>query len=188
MAVPADPLVTSLGSSHGGRPSLLARYRTILDVRHAIEALEADGVDGDDLALVGRAGELPGGTDRRRSDSRFLSRTMAMLALGVLGGAFAGAVVGAALIGFVLLVWTGLEASGWILLLMTVWFAAGGAVLGCFFAISRAVGFSESWSMTFEDDPGGPLWLAIYDDAATADEVETRTHPLEIVPDPPATV
>jgi hypothetical protein len=188
MAVPADPLITTAGSSHGGRPTLLARYRTLPDVRHAIDALEAEGIDGDDLALVGRANELPGGTPRRRSDSRFLAHTMLMLTVGVLSGALAGAAFGAALIGLVLLIWTGLDASGWILLLLTVWFAAGGAVLGCFIAVSRAVGFSESWSLTFEDDPGGPLWLAIYDAGATADDVEARTHPLEIVPDPPATV
>ena len=101
MAQPGDPLVTMAGSSHGGRSTLLAHYRTLPDVRHAIDALEAEGIDGDDLALVG---------------------------------------------------------------------------------------FSESWSMTFEDDPGGPLRLAIYDAGATVDDAEARTYPLEIVPDPPATV
>src|SRR5262245_43525093 len=112
MAAPADPLVTTMGSSHGGRPSLLARYRTLPDVRRAIDVLEAEGIDGDDLALVGRADALPGGTDRHRSDSRFLSHTMVMLAVGVLGGALLGAAFGATLIGLVLLVWSGLDASG----------------------------------------------------------------------------
>ena len=56
--------------------------------------------------------------------------------------------------------------------LLTVWFAVGGSVLGGFFAISRVVGFSESWPLTFED----------VDDPA---ELASRTHALEIVSDPP---
>ena len=59
MAVPADDLVTPAGSAHDGRPSLLARYGTLTHVRRAIETLEAQGIDGDHLTLVGREGELP---------------------------------------------------------------------------------------------------------------------------------
>jgi hypothetical protein len=185
MAVPVDGFVSPAGSSHRGRPSFLARYRTLPDVRLAIDTLETQGVDGEDLALVGKQGELPGGTDRRRSDSRFLSHTMLVLTVGVLGGALAGALVGAVLIGLIVLMWSGLEASGWVFLLLTAWFAAGGAVLGCFFAISRAIGFSEAWPLTFEDETQGPLWLAVYDDTANVADLEDRTHPLEAVWDPP---
>jgi hypothetical protein len=188
MAVPADHLVTPAGSSHLGRPALLARYGTLVDVRHAIDELEARGIDGDHLTLVGREGELPHATDRRRSDSRFLSHTMLALAVGTLGGALCGAILGAAIIGLVLLLWSSLDATGWIFLLLTAWFAAGGAVLGCFFAISRMVGFSESWPLTFEDETEGPLWLAVYDDVPDADDLAARTHALEVVTDPPVQV
>jgi hypothetical protein len=41
------------GSSHTGRPSLLARYRSLREVRTAIEELDAPGIDGNDLARVG---------------------------------------------------------------------------------------------------------------------------------------
>jgi len=62
---------------------------------------------------------------------------MLALAAGVLGGALVGALMGAARIGLALLVWQDLEATGWVFLLLTVWFAAGGAVLGCSFAVSK---------------------------------------------------
>ncbi len=183
MAASTDPTQTSMqtpiGSSHVGRPSLMARYASLADVRSAIETLEAQGVDGDHLSLVGPSGDLPQGTDRRRVDSRFLSHTMVFLAVGVLGGALAGAVIGAALIGLVLLVFSGIEASGWVFLLLTVWFAVGGAILGAFFAVSRVIGFSESWSLTFEDEPEGELWLGIFEEVDDPAGVASQTHALE---------
>src|SRR5690349_6816375 len=136
MAANMEPLHTPVGSSHLGRPSLMAKYASLPDVRNAIDALESQGIDGDHLSIVGPSGDLPHGTDRRRADSRFLSHTMLYLAIGVVGGALVGAVIGAVLIGLVVLVWPDLEASGWVFLLLTVWFAVGGSVLGGFFAIS----------------------------------------------------
>jgi hypothetical protein len=179
-----QPLFTPVGSSHLGRPSLLARYGSLPELRHAIDTLEGDGVDGDDLTIVAPAGHVPGGTPRRRADSRVLSHTMLALAIGVLGGAVLGALVGAAVIGLVLLLWSSLDATGWVFALLTVWFAAGGAVLGCFFAISRVVGFSESWPLTFEDDEDGPVWLAVFEDVGEASALADRTHALEVVTDP----
>jgi hypothetical protein len=162
----------------------MARYASLPEMRHAIDTLESQGVDGDHLTIVGPRGELPQGTNRRQADSRFLSHTMLVVAIGVVGGALVGAAFGAAMIGLVLLVWSGLDASGWVFLLLTVWFAAGGAVLGCFFAISRLVGFSESWPLTFEDEPNAPLWLAIFEDVDDPGDLASRTHALEIVTDP----
>jgi hypothetical protein len=72
-----------------------------------------------------------------------------------------------------------------VFLLITVWFAAGGAVLGCFTAISKVVGFSESWPLTFEDETDGPVWLAVYDDHIDdPDALASSTHALELVRDP----
>src|ERR1044071_7859630 len=104
MASP-QPFVTPAGSSHRGQPTFLARYGTLVDVRHAIDTLEARGIDGDDITLVGRSGELPHMTDRRRSDSRVLSHTMLALAIGVVGGPLFGAVVGAVVVGLAVLLW-----------------------------------------------------------------------------------
>jgi hypothetical protein len=109
---------------------------------------------------------------------------MVALTIGVLGGALLGGLFGAAVMGLVVLVWPGLDASGWVFLMLTVWFAAGGAVLGCFFAISRVVGFSESWALTFEDETDGPVWLAVFDDREPRADLASRTHALELVTDP----
>jgi hypothetical protein len=184
MASYAQPVFTPVGSSHLGRPSLVARYASLPELRSAIDTLEGQGVDGDDLTIVAPADKMPGGTDRRRADSRVLSHTMLALAVGVLGGAVAGGIFGAAVIGLVVLVWSGLDASGWVFLMLTIWFAAGGAVLGCFFAISKVVGFSESWTLTFEDEPVGPVWLAVFEDIGEPSELADRTHALEVVTDP----
>ncbi len=184
MASPAEPLVSPSGSSHRGQPSFLARYGTLVDVRHAIDILEAKGVDGDDITIVGRKGELPHMTDRRRADSRVLSHTMLALAVGVLGGALVGAAIGAVVVGLAVALWPGLEATGWVFLLITVWFAAGGSVLGGFAAISKVVGFSESWPLTFEDTTAGPVLLAVYHEVDDPDELAASTHALELIHDP----
>jgi hypothetical protein len=180
----AQPQFTPIGSSHLGRPAVVARYASLPDLRHAIDTLEGDGIDGDDLTIVAPADRVPHGTDRRRADSRVLSHTMLALTIGVLGGALAGAIFGAILIGLVVLVWPDLDATGWVFALLTTWFAAGGAVLGCFFAISRLVGFSESWPLTFEDEGEGPVWLAVFDDVGEPTALAERTHALEVVADP----
>ncbi len=185
MSTAARELPTTPASAHDAQPSLLARYGTLADVRHAINALEGHGVDGDQLALVGEAAaHLSGRTDVRRADRRFLANTTVALAVGIVGGALVGALVGAAIIGIVLLLWSGLDDKGWVFLLLTGWFAVGGAVLGGFAAISRSVGFSEAVADTFEDQPAGPLWLAVYADAGDVEEALGSTHPLEIVRDP----
>jgi hypothetical protein len=185
MAAEMEPVQTPVGSSHLGRPTLMARYGSLPDVRHAIDTLEAQGVDGDHLTIVSPQGAVPeGDTHRRRADSRFLSHTMVALTIGVIGGALVGAAIGAALIGLIVLLWPGLESRGWVFALMTVWFAVGGSVLGGFAAISRVVGFSESWPLTFEDEPDAPIWLAIFEDVDDPDDLSSRTHALEIVTDP----
>ena len=43
---------------------------------------------------------------------------------------------------------------------------------------------SESWPLTFEDEPEGPLWLAVYSDVSAVEAVVPSTHPLEVVRDP----
>ena len=187
MSTAARDLPTTPASVYDAHPSLLARYGTLVDVRHAIDTFESHGLDGDQLALVGAsAAHLGGSTDRQRADRRFLSDTTVALAVGIIGGALAGALFGAVIVGIVVLLWSGLTDRGWVFVLITCWFAAGGAVLGAFAAISRQIGFSESWPLTFEDQPEGPLWLAVYADPDTLEHVVTATHPLEVVREPEA--
>ncbi|HEY7107703.1 MAG TPA: hypothetical protein VH986_14975 [Acidimicrobiia bacterium] len=189
--MPVDPNVTTPpqptphGSAHEGSPAVLAHYRSLPEVRDAIETLEASGVDGDDLALVGKAAvDLEGSTPRTRSDRRFLSNASAQIALGMGAGGLLAALIGAAFVGAIVLV-ADVAHGGWVFLLVTAWFAAGGCLLGMFYGVSRSAGFSESMPLTYADEPGEPLWLAVY--AESAERVlpaVARTAPIEIVDEP----
>ena len=181
----SEAVATPYGSAHEGSPAVIARYRTLVDVRLAIESLESSGVDGDDLALIGDTAVLTEQTtNRRRSDSRVLSSVGAAIAIGIFGGAALGGLVGAILVGPAVLAWSSLASPGWVFGLMVAWFAAGGSLLGAFFAVERRIGFSESWPLTFEDDHGRPLWLAVYDGDEKVHGALQETRPLEIVPEP----
>lgn len=180
-----EALATPHGSAHEGTPAVAARYRDMVAVRHAIEHLEATGVDGDELVLLGDAAIVAEQTpDRRRTDQRFLASTSSAIAAGIVVGAFAGAVVGAMLVGPVVLLWTSLASPGWVFGLMVGWFAAGGCVLGAFFAVERRIGFSESWPLTFENHAERPLWLAVYNPRVDVRGVLQETRPIEVVTDP----
>jgi hypothetical protein len=175
-------LKAPLGVDHTGQPVALAKYPDLSHARHAIEVLEAKGIDGDDLALVGDAAvcaaEL---TTTGSSDGRVLAFVSSWLAVGVMVGAVAGAVFGACFVGVVMAVWPGgLDSAGWILALITAWFAAGGAVLGGFVVIARKVGFSEAWPLTFETEVEGPTWLAIYGEQAPDPDVLLTTEPSDL--------
>jgi hypothetical protein len=149
--------------------------------------LEAHGVDGDDLALVGEAAHTEASTERHTTDRRILSSVSAALAVGVVAGALVGGIIGSAVMGIVALLWPDVIDSAWVVVLMVCWFAAGGAVLCSIAAIARAIGFSESMTLTWEDDPDAPIWLAVYgDDEQLRSEVEA-TRPLQIVDDPEVT-
>jgi hypothetical protein len=167
--------------AHVGRPGLLVEYATLIDARKAIEALESQGVDGDDLSLAGDAAVLAErASNRERSDSRLLSSVTAVIALGGLVGALAGAVIGAILIGVIIAVAPGLTATGWVFGLLTAWFAAGGSLLGAFTQVSRRTGFSESWPLTFEDAPVGAVWLAVYGHGEDVRPTIDTTRPIKI--------
>jgi hypothetical protein len=101
-------------------------------------------------------------------------------------GAAAGAIVGALLVGILVLIWSGLDDRGWVFALMVGWFAAAGALLGAFAAVFRVIGFSESMELTLEgqEEPGEPVWLAVYGDADRVRPAVEATGPVEIVDEP----
>jgi hypothetical protein len=178
---------TPHGSAHSGVPSVLARYHTLVDARYAMRALEAHGVDGDDVALVGEAAHVEASTERHTTDRRFLRSVSAALTVGVIAGALLGGIIGVVAMGIVALVWPNVVDSGWVFFLMVCWFAAGGAVFCSIAAIARAIGFSESISLTWEDDPNAPIWLAVYGEADQLRPQIEATCPLEVVDDPEVT-
>ena len=174
---------TPHGSAHSGVPSLLARYHTLVDARYAMRKLEAHGVDGDDVALVGEAAHVEASTERHSTDRRFLTSVSAALGIGVIAGALVGGIVGGIAMGIVALLWPSVIDNSWVFVLMVCWFAAGGAVLCSIAAIARAIGFSESITLTWEDDPSAPIWLAVYGETEPLRRELEATRPLEIVDD-----
>jgi hypothetical protein len=178
---------TPHGSAHSGVPSLLARYHTLVDARYAMRSLEAHGIDGDDVTLVGEASHVEASTERHSTDRRFLTSVSAALAIGVIAGALIGALIGCVAMGIVALLWPSVVDNGWVFVLMVCWFAAGGAVLCSIAAIARAIGFSESIALTWEDDPDAPIWLAVYGETEPLRREIEATCPLEIVDDPEVT-
>ena len=186
-AISTPPISTPHGSAHSGTPSVLARYHTLVDARYAMRNLEAHGVDGDDLSLVGEAAHTEASTERHTADRRVLTTVAGALAVGLAVGALLGTLVGAAVMAVVALAWPDLVDSGWVLGLMVAWFAAGGALLCSIGGVARVVGFSESLPLTWEDDPDAPIWLAVYGDAEQRRSEVEATRPLEIVDDPEVT-
>jgi hypothetical protein len=175
-------LVATTGSAHEGRPTVLARFPHPAAARRAIETVEARGIDAGALALAGtRAPEpvLPRGA----VDPEVVNRTTGWMVLGLGAGTLAGAIVGAAFVGAVLLAWPGdLAAESWIFALTTGWFAAAGGVFGAFVAVNRKTGFSDAWGETFQDAVE-PVWLGIFDEHATPEVLE-GTEAIELLDHP----
>ncbi|HZP30012.1 MAG TPA: phage holin family protein [Acidimicrobiia bacterium] len=177
-----SPVATTHGSAHDARPPQMARYRTLPDARHAIEELEAHGVDGNDIALVGEAALVAEHEPARvERDARFLEHAVLWVVVSALLGALGGVVLGAALVGIVVLAWPdGISHPLWAFGFVTGFFMAAGAVLGGFVGVARGTGFSESWETTFAQADGGPVWLAVYRDDDRSHHALEETHPLEL--------
>jgi hypothetical protein len=181
MAARPEVFSTPHGSSHIGEPALLAEYATLVDARHAIEELEAHGVDGDDISLAGEAAllaeETRGRDEQERADRRMLSSVTGTIVLGGVVGAALGALAGAVIIGIIVLVAPDLTSRGWVFCLLTTWFAAGGALLGAFTQVARRTGFSESSPLTFADELSPPVFLAVYAYGPDVRASVDATHP-----------
>lgn len=177
-------VMTPRGSAHDGRPRLIARYASMDDAREAIAYLEAHGVDGDDVALVGDAAVT---AERAQAwphtDRKFLTTFKRWIAAGSLLGTLAGALVGGAIAGLLVLLESDFPDSGWTFALVVAFFAACSGLIGCYVAFLRRSAFSESWPLTFEDVPG-EVWLAVYSDPGQVRPALEATQPLEVHVDP----
>jgi hypothetical protein len=180
-------MTAASASAHDGRPKLMARYGALPEARHAIEALEAHGVDGDDLALVGEGAlvaEQQSRTDA--ADAQAVAYAARWITAGIVLGAVAGAAAGAVLVGAIVVLWPGgLSHEGWVFALVTAWLAAGGSLMGGFVAVARKTGFSDSWPLTFGEQPDVSVWLAVYRDIDPDRVGLSDTEPLEVRFDPP---
>lgn len=175
-------IATPHGSAHDGNPGLIARYHNLADARGAIRTLEAKGVDGDDIALLGESAHTHEETDHGKVDRRILASVSLALFVGIVGGALVGGVIGLVVMTIAVLAFD-FDSSGWVFGLMVGWFAAAGALFGSLASVMRALGFSESLPLTFEDDPGAPVWLAVYGDTERVRPGVESTEPVEIVTD-----
>jgi hypothetical protein len=177
-------VMTPRGSAHDGRPRLIARYASMDDACESLASLEAHGVDGDDVSLVGDAAVT---AERAQAwpytDRKFLTTFRRWIAAGILVGMLAGALVGAAIAGLLVLLESDFPDSGWAFALVVAFFAACGGLIGCSVAFPRRSAFSEPWPLTFEDVPG-EVWLAVYADPAHVRPALEATQPLELHVDP----
>ena len=74
---------TAHGSAHDAHPSRMARYPDLPTARRAIESLEAAGIDGNDIALVGEGALEAEHVDRRpERDTRVLGHVTKWVLLG----------------------------------------------------------------------------------------------------------
>jgi hypothetical protein len=165
---------------------VLARYEHLENLQRAIASLEAHGVDGDDLALVGEGAlEVEAEAGRTPTGVRLFERTAVRIAIALVTATLAGALVGAVFVGTAILVFSGIYAKGWVFVLVVCWFAAAGSVVGLYVGFFRTLGFSEAVPLTYAPEPRHSIWLAVY---GSAEDVEPRvaaTDPVEMMTSPP---
>jgi hypothetical protein len=178
-------LVSNRASAHDATPSVLARYENLEEIRHAIASLEAHGVDGNDLALVGRGAlEAEADAGRPSTDHRILASSSARIAIAVVLGLIGGAAIGAICVGAAVVIFSDLTDRGWVFALVGAWFTACGGLAGAFLGFFRTLGFSEAMPLTYASEPEHAVWLAVYQQADDVEDKVAATHPLELVASP----
>lgn len=158
------------------RINVVATYPDMAAARKAFSALEAAGVDGDDMSLLGRhAEEAAIETDTRNRDAHLVGDVAQKTAKGGVIGGVAGAVAGT--VAFAIPgvgpaigvgIWAGTLGGA----------IAGGAVGGVAGGVAT-MDQSEDWELTYDDIADGKVLVATHadDDAAAAKHEEVlRAH------------
>jgi hypothetical protein len=174
-----------------GNPAAVATYVGRRGARHAIEKLEAVGVDGDDIVMLDAT---PAASTDRSSADRALARHAGLwILLGAIAGAAVGALIGAVFIGAVVLAWPGSLAHPWpAWSLGTAFVASAGATVGGFIALARKTGFSDAWEQTFseatapeaDDDADAIVHIAVFGDRDRVCRALETTTPIRIEVEP----
>lgn len=197
---------TARGASRTGHPTAVAEYDDMVAARAAIEHLEDQGIDGDDIVMLDVGVEEDQVPDRMAADSAIGKYTSLWVAFGAVAGAVVGTVIGTIVIGLLVLLWpSGLGHPWWAWGLGTGYVAAAGSVVGGFVALARKSSFSDSWPITFEphDIPGSPdslddspetrhpspdrpvcVRVAVYGNSDRAESALEKTAPRKIEADP----
>ena len=161
--------------------NVVATYPDMGAARKAFSALEAAGIDGDDMSLLGRnAEEAAGETDTRDRDAHLVGDVTGKAAKGGVIGGVAGAIAGT--VAFAIPgvgpaigvgIWAGTLGGA----------IAGGAVGGVAGGVA-SIDYSEDWELTYDDVSEGKVLVATHadDDAeATKQEDVLRAHsPLKV--------
>jgi hypothetical protein len=142
---------------HERHPALIAEFSSPGDGRAAIEALENHGIDGLEVAVL----DGPPESHREPADRRTVVHVGGRVAKGV----GVGALLGAAVLGLVGLVFV--AAAGWPAVAVPAVMVAGvgfGAAVGAFWCVERGVGLSEDWEKTFQQPAGAtaPMRIGVY--------------------------
>src|SRR5437763_16691750 len=153
--------------------NVVATYPDMDAARKAFNALEAAGVDGDDMSLLGpHVDEAAAQTDTRERDAHLVGDVGEYVVKGGAIGSVAGAVAGC--VAFMI---PGIgPAIG-----VGIWAAtlggavAGGAVGGVAGGVS-ALDQGEDWELTFDDVAEGKVLVATH--AADEDEANTQERVL----------
>ena len=149
--------------------NVVATYPDMATARDAFNALEAAGIDGDDMSLVGpHADAAAAETDTRDRDAHLVGDVGEKVVKGGAIGSVAGAIAGS--VAF-LIPGVG-PAVG-----VGIWAAtlggavAGGAIGGVAGGVS-AVDYSEDWELTYDDVAQGNVLVATH--AAESEEADTQ--------------
>jgi hypothetical protein len=141
------------------RALVAARFADLAGARGTIEALQAAGVDGDDITLLSPFGERSE-TSTQAADRRMLGyltrRVFAGVAVGVVVGGIVGAVAGAILVAV-----TSASAVWGEVVACVLVGAILGAPLGAYIAFERAGTLTDAWGTTFEDVEPGAIWVGV---------------------------
>src|SRR3954468_20512094 len=151
--------------------NVVATYPDMQAARKAFDALEAAGVDRDDMSLLGpHADEAAAETETRERDAHLVGDVGEHVVKGGAIGSVAGALAG----GFAFMIPGVGPAVG-----AGIWAAtlggaiAGGAVGGVAGGVS-SMDQSEDWGLTYADGPAGKVLVAApADDGEEADKQES---------------
>src|SRR3954451_2055175 len=161
--------------------NVVATYPDMEAARKAFSALEAAGIDGDDMSLVGpHADAVAADTDTRDRDAHLVGDVSEKVVKGGAIGSVAGAIAGS--VAFLIpgvgpAVGVGIWAA-------TLGGAVAGGAIGGVAGGGSAVDYSEDWELTYDDvAPGNVLVATHADESAEADTQESilRDHkPLKV--------
>jgi len=161
--------------------NVVACYPDMEAARKAFNALEAAGVDGDDMSLLGRhAEEAAAELETRQRDAHLVGDVGEHVAKGGAVGSVAGAIAGS--VAFMIPgIGPGIGVGIWAATLGGA--IAGGAVGGVAGGIS-SIDQSEDWELTYDEVAEGKVLVATHaDDEADAEKQESvlRQHrPLKV--------